>query len=91
MRLIVRNYVATAFDRQRTDLERSFAGHLRYPDAFPLDLFESAVGIREIGSLKIVAQFRADYPQRTSSMPEAVLGRRKFAFDIELDTLGTHC
>lgn len=62
VRRLVRSYVATALDRQRRELEHFIAEHLEFPDAFPLDLTETAAAIREIARVQIVPQLQADYP-----------------------------
>jgi len=63
MRRIVRDYIASALDRQRGELDRFIAEHILYPDAFPLVLAGPVVADSEIAHLKIVPRYRADFPE----------------------------
>ena len=62
MRRVVRDYIAAGLDRQKPQLERYVAEHLRCPQACPLVFTEPAVTIREVRRVKIAPRFRTDYP-----------------------------
>jgi hypothetical protein len=52
MRRIVRDYIASALDRQRGERERFIAEHILHPDAFPLVLAGPVVAVSEIAHLQ---------------------------------------
>lgn len=101
VRLIVRDYIAAALNRQKPKLERYVAEHLRCPEAYALVFTEPTVTIREVRRLKIAPRFRADYPpvDVTVTMRVSItartrrrginVGMQTLALDVELDALGT--
>jgi hypothetical protein len=101
VRRIVRNYIATAVDRRKPELERFIAGHLECPESVPLIFADRLAAIREIRGLKIRPRYRADFPEvdvavamQVSTMARtrrdgAGQGLRPFLLDVALDAVGT--